>query len=222
MHSEINIIPQVYFAGKMIHDQAASPFSSNDRGWEDRSGFNEPDDIRMMSGNPKSSLVRAGPWTTACGCPGAECFAGDGTHGKSVGANENGCTMFKPIRERSMKSVLSCALSEITGSDAILVCLDAWDAYGTIAELGYAYGLEMLIFVDVSSTQQRKLFRDTWFCRQMAVQSLHRDKQQASKLFNVLRFWFRNTPKHALVDFDSYVKHISQHHWKPQRMRPSA
>lgn len=127
------------------------------------------------------------------------CYHGRSNHG--VGATTDGCDG----REGGMgqiRTAMYCR-SAIKDADLVFAWIDAMDAYGTIAELGYAHGLGKKIFIAIKKGLEA---HDFWF-----VHTLCYSGTPAS-------FDFGN-PKDALQWYLSqaknipYAEYLQSPHW---------
>lgn len=130
----------------------------------------------------RGDFVYNGPYFIACD---HGCYHGKGTHGVAVG--NTGCE--DGVRVNRERALGDC-LSLISGADYVFVWLDDVDAYGTIAEIGYAKALKKPIFLVIDERfKGTRLESDTWFIQQMAT-----------------RTSFAKTPETAWESFEAFYE----------------
>lgn len=151
------------FPGIQIESQY-SPF--NEEG--------EPEGILATSTVRRGEMEYCGPFFIDCS---HGCFKGRSTH--NVGAWEdllgghgekstycnNG---YSPNRKTTLRMCLAC----IDESDVVFVWLDQFTAFGTIAEIGYAYALKKPIWL-WEPWDGYDFESDIWFARSMASENRH-------------------------------------------------
>lgn len=160
-------LPRVYLAGKIAPTDWRHTIFTNLRSVDAyRYGDEAPawPSVRNL-GSPdaeyRDGFHYAGPYFLACD---HSCAHGDNNHG--LGADDGGCIPSTPRQER----VVAWCLKWLRESDVVFCWLDAEDAYGTIAELGYAHALGRPIFLAWPSDRlpPPSWWTDTWFVREMA------------------------------------------------------
>ena len=99
-----------------------------------------------------------GPWFIGCD---HGCFHGESTHG--VGLKEITCdgTWQSRFTEAEVKEI---CFNQIEHSDVVFAYINDNTCYGTIAEIGYAYGLDKHIILLFDS---KKRMSDMWFITQL-------------------------------------------------------
>lgn len=66
------------------------------------------------------------------------------------------------------EALLEDALRQIEEADYVYAILDKCDAYGTIAEIGYAAALGKFVRVEFSQSLKEESVSEMWFCKMMA------------------------------------------------------
>lgn len=138
----------VYLAGKI-------------RPWDWRHRFcnvSTPTPEDIASGyevKASNELTITGPFFISCD---HGCYHGDGQHG--IGAKNGGCMGDYYTRD----DVLRICKEQIDKAEIVLAYIDAWDCYGTVAEIGYAHAAGKDIFIVFESDCFKE---DMWFIDKM-------------------------------------------------------
>jgi hypothetical protein len=130
--------------------------------------------------DPRGKFAYAGPFFIACDHGG---FHGDGTHGVGIGTDwytpegaRRDChdpeayarccpDRPSPSQERVVRLCLSC----IRQSDVVFAWVDDPTAYGTVAEIGFAIGLGVPVWLYEPPQPDLVQHFDMWFMRKMAT-----------------------------------------------------
>ncbi|HEV7300582.1 MAG TPA: hypothetical protein VGN72_14550 [Tepidisphaeraceae bacterium] len=108
----------------------------------------------------RGRFAYAGPFFRGCdhGC-------GHGRSSHGVGANDGSVCMANPSQARTVE----LCRKWIDDSDVMFVWLDAIDAYGTVAEIGYAVARGIPVWLFEPATMSDVQRTDMWFVRTMAT-----------------------------------------------------
>jgi nucleoside 2-deoxyribosyltransferase len=109
-------------------------------------------------------FVYSGPFFIARSCGHGPAYHADGTHGVSMG-RELCCVSSEVPNEYSVTHMCRGWIKE---SDAMFVWLDDPTAYGTVAEIGYAVGAGIPVFLFEPEKTTMMQARDMWFPRALA------------------------------------------------------
>ncbi|WDQ32180.1 nucleoside 2-deoxyribosyltransferase [Paenibacillus marchantiae] len=114
------------------------------------------------------------------------CYHGGNSHGR--GLEKNGCGdgideyNGAEAPKQSRYNVVAKCLHGIHASTAVFAWIDQKDAYGTIAEIGYAVAQNKPVFVAIS--EDLSCLDDMWFPAQMATISIvSRSAEEAWRIF---------------------------------------
>ncbi|MBL0385623.1 hypothetical protein JJB07_03075 [Tumebacillus sp. ITR2] len=146
---------KVYLAGKITKNGWRSDIFSELR---DAELYNEKGAIHPPS--PVDGFSYSGPYFLTCD---HGCYHGEYTHGRGnfrYGCGENA---------DNSSTVLKKCQQWITQSDFVFVWIDSVDAYGTVAEVGFAKAMSKPLFLAYDeSFRNSDFFKDTWFIQSMA------------------------------------------------------
>lgn len=119
-------------------------------------------------------------------------------HGCAHGRNQHG--VGARFVEAHQQRVFDLCLAAIRKSDLVFVWLDAKNAYGTIAEIGYAAGIKKPIFIAGSE----ELF-DLWFVYRMATRVMISNAYRDTSIGDILHEITLNTMP--------YRDYLGTDHW---------
>jgi hypothetical protein len=152
--------PRVYLAGKISahrdwRGELLPELTEHPRMDADEA-FNANHEIELRE------FILVGPFFVACD---HACSHGPSTHGmdEGCGSGHNG-----EIRDRRRK-IHQVNLGRIERTDAIFVHIDGPDAYGTVAEIGYAARSNKHIGMHFGGRVNPKLQSDLWFVEEFAT-----------------------------------------------------
>ncbi len=146
-----------------------------------------------------------GPFFIDCG---HGCFCGEDEHGAGVSsggefdADDHGTALQRRV------ATLQRSQNAIAKADLIFAWIDCNDCYGTIAEIGYAKGLQKRIWIAGS-----RYFRDMWFVYEMASKTSYGATYQGSKPEEVLRRWLNKWEIGEGFQFDSPIEQSFWEAW---------
>ncbi|MFX3637367.1 MAG: nucleoside 2-deoxyribosyltransferase [Candidatus Pristimantibacillus sp.] len=103
------------------------------------------------------------------------CYHGENTHGRGLNTNSCGSGVdeyngSEASRQNNYNVVTKC-INGIRASSVVFAWIDKPDAYGTIAEIGYATAAGKPVFVAVSNELTNS--KDLWFPCQLATISIY-------------------------------------------------
>jgi very-short-patch-repair endonuclease len=153
--------PRIYFAGRIRKNDQWRP------GCEDGRSVLSDDDSFLEDGFPLldfESFVNTGPHFISCdhGCAHGTSMHGVGAYSDQY-SRSNGCVECWGI-DSTHDRVRSICLKAIDNSDVVFAWLEP-DAYGTVAEIGYAYAKGKRIFVAGPGAHSTS---DLWFVAGMS------------------------------------------------------
>lgn len=94
-------------------------------------------------------------------------YHGDNTHGAGVGKSQY--DVMSEVKPLTQKQLFKLCISCIDKADVIFCYIDDMSAYGTLFELGYAYGKGIPIYLYFSKELSVKQAEDLWFASVKAV-----------------------------------------------------
>lgn len=187
--------PKIYLAGKITKNgwrQSIVDLRSCYHG-VDYYGFETPPAEWPVidAGN----FYYTGPYFIGCN---HGCFHNKGTHGWGSDGYCNSASDFddKPLTStpnHGLSFVPKLCMAAIKNSDIVYAWIDGADCYGTIVEIGYACGVEKLIFI-----ASPEYIPDLWFVYALATVVKFGQQNPAKFLNEVIEFYRRSTQEDLL------------------------
>lgn len=134
---------KVYFAGKISKTNWRNKILNVHR-------ISEKDNPYIIN----KKFEYTGPYFIACD---HGCYHGDNTHGR-IATNDNMCSEYSEPREK----VISKCYNWIDMSDIVFCWIDDITAYGTFAEIGYAFAKQKIIYIACDKKIKKESF-EAWF-----------------------------------------------------------